>query len=216
MGEDKEKEFSANEELETEQVQDDAPELKEKTKKKKKEKPEDKLRELEEKLEEFKEKYLRSLAEMENFKKRMNEDLKRERKYAGFSLANKLIDSIVIFNQALNMETNDPNLKNFLYGFRMIDDMIYNSLKEEGVSIIDTKVGDEFDPSKQEAMDKEYDPEFKEHTVLKVVKKGYVFKDRILRPSMVVINIKPEEEETESEEIIEETKEYERWTIWKL
>jgi len=210
MGEDKEKEFSANEELETEQVQDDAPELKEKTKKKKKEKPEDKLRELEEKLEEFKEKYLRSLAEMENFKKRMNEDLKRERKYAGFSLANKLIDSIVIFNQALNMETNDPNLKNFLYGFRMIDDMIYNSLKEEGVSIIDTKVGDEFDPSKQEAMDKEYDPEFKEHTVLKVVKKGYVFKDRILRPSMVVINIKPEEEETESEEIIEETKEYER------
>ncbi len=210
MGEDKEKEFSANEELETEQVQDDTPELKEKTKKKKKEKPEDKLRELEEKLEEFKEKYLRSLAEMENFKKRMNEDLKRERKYAGFSLANKLIDSIVIFNQALNMETNDPNLKNFLYGFRMIDDMIYNSLKEEGVSIIDTKVGDEFDPSKQEAMDKEYDPEFKEHTVLKVVKKGYVFKDRILRPSMVVINIKPEEEETESEEIIEETKEYER------
>lgn len=207
MGEDKEKELRADEELETEQVLDDAPESKEKTKKKKKEKPEDRLHEVEEKLEEFKEKYLRSLAEMENFKKRMNEDLKRERKYAGFSLANKLIDSIVIFNQALNMDTNDPNLKNFLYGFRMIDDMIYNALKEEGVSMIDTKIGDVFDPSKQEAMDKDYDSEKPEHTVLKVVKKGYVFKDRILRPSMVVINIKPEEEETDSDENIEETEE---------
>ena len=201
MGEDKEKDVVASEE---ETVQEEAntkeetnakdKDNKEKSKKKKKDKPEDKLQEIEEKLEEFKEKYFRNLADMENFKKRMNEDLKKERKYAGFSLANKLIDSIEIFNQALNMETNDPNLKNFLYGFRMIDDMIFNALKEEGVSIIETKVGDHFDPTKQEAMDKEYDPEQEEHTVLRVVKKGYMFKDRILRPSMVVINIKPEEE----------------------
>ncbi len=212
MGEDKEKEFEATEELETEPVLEEAVDSKEKPKKKKKDKPEDRLHEVEEKLEEFKEKYFRNLAEMENFKKRMNEDIKRERKYAGFSLANKLIDSIVIFNQALNMETNDPNLKNFLYGFRMIDDMIYNSLKEEGVSMIETNIGDVFDPSKQEAMDKEYNPDKPEHTVLKVVKKGYMFKDRILRPSMVVINIKPEEQNSEeevleSEETLEKTEE---------
>ena len=213
MGEDKEKDVVASEEeLNQEEAKTEERENKDKNKKKKKEKPEDKLHEIEEKLEEFKEKYFRNLADMENFKKRMNEDLKRERKYAGFSLANKLIDSIEIFNQALNMETNDPNLKNFLYGFRMIDDMIFNALKEEGVSIIETKVGDQFDPTKQEAMDKEYDSEKEEHTVLKVVKKGYMFKDRILRPSMVVINIKPKEEnqadELEASEIEnnEETK----------
>lgn len=195
MGDDLEKDVAASEEeVIQEEVKSEEKENKEKNKKKKKEKPEDKLHEIEEKLEEFKEKYFRNLADMENFKKRMNEDLKRERKYAGFSLANKLIDSIEIFNQALNMETNDPNLKNFLYGFRMIDDMIFNAMKEEGVSIIETKVGDHFDPTKQEAMDKEYNPEKEEHTILRVVKKGYMFKDRILRPSMVVINIKPEEE----------------------
>jgi molecular chaperone GrpE len=87
----------------------------------------------------------------------------------------------------------------------MIDDMIYNALKDEGVSEIETKIGDEFDPTKQEAMDKEYDPEKPLNTVLKVVKKGYMFKDRILRPSMVIINIEPENQtEEKSEEIIEE------------
>ena len=203
MVDDKEKEVLASEKEVKQEDELSAKQENEKPKKKKKEKPEDKLREIEEKLEEFKEKYFRNLADMENYKKRMNEDLKRERKYAGFSLSNKLIDSIEIFNQALNMETNDPNLKNFLYGFKMIDDMIFNALKEEGVSIIETKEGDEFDPTKQDAMDKEFNPEKPLNTVLKVVKKGYMFKDRILRPSSVIINIKPEEE-NETEEVSEE------------
>jgi molecular chaperone GrpE len=51
-------------------------------------------------------------------------------------------------------------------------------------------------------MDKEYDETKPLNTVLKVVKKGYLFKDRILRPSSVVINIKPEPENKEI--IIEE------------
>ncbi len=178
-----------------------------KSKKKKKPTSEELLLEIQDELEELKEKYFRTLAEIENYKKRVNEDLKRERKYAGFSLASRLIDSIEIFNQALNMETDDKNLQNFLYGFKMIDEMIFNAMKDEGVSVIDTKVGDTFDPTKQEAVDIEYDPEKPENTVLQVRKKGYLFKDRILRPSMVVINIKPKEEEKESEEEIKEIKE---------
>jgi len=180
---------------------------KEKNKKKKKPSMEELLLEIQDELAEVKDKYFRSLAETENYKKRLNEDLKRERKYAGFSLASKLIDSIEIFNQALNMQTEDPNLKNFLYGFRMIDDMIFNAMKDEGVSIIDTKVGEEFDPNKDQAMDVAYDSEKPENTVLRVVKKGYMFKDRILRPSMVVINIKPEEHKEEESTENEETNE---------
>lgn len=205
MGEEKEvvKEASETKEAETKEATTESKKdtTKDSKKKKKKQKPEELLEEVQEQLAEIKDKYFRTLAETENYKKRMNEDLKRERKYGGYSLASSLIDSIEIFNQALNMETNDPNLKNFLYGFKMIDDMILNALKEEGVSIIETKVGDEFDPTKQAAFDKEYDAEKPENTVLKVVKKGYMFKDRILRPSSVVINIKPEEEK---KEIIEE------------
>lgn len=200
MGEEQEKKVSV--ETETNETQE------KKIKKKKKQRPEELILEVQEELAEIKDKYFRSLAETENFKKRMNEDLRKERKYAGYALADKLIDSINIFNQALNMETNDPNLKNFLYGFKMIDDMIFNALKDEGVSVIETKVGDEFDPTRQEAMDKEYDPEKPENTVLKVVKKGYLFKDRILRPSTVIINIKPQEEnKVENKEENKEEKE---------
>lgn len=214
MGEDKDKMVSATEEEKAPEIKEDIIEeteetakekdKKEKSKKKKKQSADELLLEIQDELAELKDRYLRSLAETENYKKRINDELQKERKYAGYSLANKLIDSIEIFNQALNIKTEDPNLKNFLYGFKMIDDMIYNALKEEGVSVIDTQVGALFDPNKQHAMDKDYDPEQPENTVLKVVKKGYLFKDRILRPSLVVINIKPEEEQKEEQNETEE------------
>lgn len=177
-----------------------------KMKKKKKSKVEDQLEVLEEELKSFKDKYFRALAEMENFKKRMTEDLKRERKYAGMSLADKLIDSLEVFDQALNMQTEDKNLQNFLYGFKMIKDMMFNALKDEGVMIIESKVGDGFDPNIHEAMDKEFNPEFDENKIIKIVKKGYKYKDRVLRPTMVIINIKPEVENNveNDEEKIEE------------
>ena len=177
----------------------------EKAKKKKKNKLEDQLEVLEEELKSVKDKYYRALAEMENSKKRMSEDLKRERKYSGMPLADKLIDSIEVFDQALQMDTEDKNLKNFLYGFNMIKDMMFQALKDEGVMLIESKVGDDFDPTIHEAVDKEHNIEVKDNSITKIVKKGYKFKDRILRPALVIINIKPEETNLEENlETIEE------------
>jgi molecular chaperone GrpE len=199
---DTEKEILVEEEKEV--LNEETTNKEEKTKKKKKNKLEDQLEEIQEELQTIKDKYYRALAETENYKKRMTEDLKRERKYAGLSLADKLIDSIEVFDQALNMETEDKNLKNFLYGFKMIKDMMFQALKDEGVMLIESKVGDDFDPTIHEAMDKEYNPDLKENTILKVVKKGYKYKDRVLRPTLVITNIKPEEE-LETEEINQES-----------
>ncbi len=186
-----EKELVVEEEKEIKEIEDTTKD--EKTKKKKKNKFEDQLEILEEELKTVKDKYFRALAEMENYKKRMSEDLKRERKYAGMPLADKLIDAIEVFDLALKMETEDKNLKNFLYGFNMINDMMFQALKDEGVLLIESKVGDDFDPTIHEAVDKEHNLEVKDNSITKIVKKGYKFKDRILRPTMVIINIKPEE-----------------------
>ena len=186
-----EKELVVEEEKEIKEIEDTTKD--EKTKKKKKNKFEDQLEILEEELKIVKDKYFRALAEMENYKKRMSEDLKRERKYAGMPLADKLIDAIEVFDLALKMETEDKNLKNFLYGFNMINDMMFQALKDEGVLLIESKVGDDFDPTIHEAVDKEHNLEVKDNSITKIVKKGYKFKDRILRPTMVIINIKPEE-----------------------
>lgn len=175
----------------------------EKHKKKKKETLEDKLEEIQEELLSVKDKYFRALAEMDNYKKRMSEDLKRERTYTSYNLADKMIDSIEVFDQALGIETDDPNFKNFLYGFKMIKDMFMSALIEEGVKVIETKIGDTFDPVLEHAVDKIHDPEIKDNSIVKVIKKGYKFKDRLLRPAMVVINVIPKEEENDSDSLEE-------------
>lgn len=142
-------------------------------------------------LAEVKDKYLRALAEMENFKKRNNEDTVREKKYAAMPVCGKLIDHLEVFDQAVSVPAEDPQFKNFLYGFKMIRDMLYGVLEEEGVTRVDIKVGDLFDPNLAQAVETTADPEKPDHVIVKVAKKGYRFKDRLLRPAMVVINLKP-------------------------
>ncbi|MBU1145531.1 MAG: nucleotide exchange factor GrpE [Firmicutes bacterium] len=197
----KEKELKDQEELKELSEQDH----KTKKEKKKKESLEDKLELIQEELQNVKDKYLRVLAEMDNYKKRTSEDLKRERKYASMSVAEKLIDAIEVFDQALLIETDDPNFKNFLYGFKMIKDMIYSPLVEEGVSVIETKIGDVFNPNTEHAFDSIEDETLPNNTITKIVKKGYMFKDRLLRPAMVIINIisKDEIEELSDSENID-------------
>jgi molecular chaperone GrpE len=178
---------------------------KSKKKKSKKTKVELELEEVEAELKKVNDQYMRLLAEMDNYKKRTANEMLKERKYASQSLADKLIDSIEVFSQALNTKTDDKQMQNFLYGFKMIKDMIFNALKDEGVSEIETKVGDEFDPTIHEAMDTEFNPEKPEHSILKIKKTGYKFKDRVLRPAFVIINMKPNEDiEDLNDEIDEE------------
>ncbi|MFW5794254.1 MAG: nucleotide exchange factor GrpE [Bacillota bacterium] len=173
-------------------------------KKTKKARIEDQLDELQEELANFKDKYYRNLAEMENYKKRTNKELINERKYASQSLADKLIDSLEVFSQALDTKTEDKAMQNFLYGFKMIKEMIFNALKDEGVSKIDVHEGDEFNPAIHEPMDTEYNPDKPENTILKVTKTGYKFKDRTLRPAFVIINLKPNNENEKEKENKEE------------
>lgn len=160
----------------------------------------EKLEVIQKELENVKDKYLRILAEMENFKKRSTEEIKREKKYAAQPVADKLIDQLEVFEQALNIQTEDQNFKNFIYGFRMIKDMLYNVLVDEGVKKIDIVKGTEFDPNFMEPIETENDPNQPDHIVIRVVKNGYMFKDRLLRPAMVVINHKAEEETNEVKE----------------
>jgi molecular chaperone GrpE len=74
----------------------------------------------------------------------------------------------------------------------MIKDMLFNVLLEEGVSKIDIITGNSFDPNTMHAIEIQFDAEQPENSVLKVVKNGYMYKDRLLRPATVVINQKPE------------------------
>jgi molecular chaperone GrpE len=159
----------------------------------------DELEALKIELESAKDKYFRALAEMDNFKKRATEEGKRDRKYASQDVCDKLIDPIDILDAALKMQTEDANLRNFLYGFKMIRDMLFKVIEDEGVKQIALKLGDKFDPSTQQAIESHHSLSVPDQAVVKIVKFGYSYKDRLLRPAMVEINIHPEPEPTEEQ-----------------
>ena len=151
----------------------------------------EKMEALEIENKEIKEKYLRTLAESENFKKRIDEERIRERKYGSQRLLEKLVESTDIFDKACNAKFDDQMMMNFLYGFKMINDKIQDVLASEGVKKIE--IGKYFDPKFMQAMEVDYDPEKEENEILQVFKTGYMYKDRVLVYAMVKVNKKPEE-----------------------
>ena len=160
------------------------------------------LDKLQEQVKELNNKYLKTLAESENYRKRIEEEKIRDRKYASQRLLEKLINPIDIFDKACNMKTDNEILRNFLIGFQMIDNQIHSVLEEEGVKKI--KIEEKFDPRFHEAMEVDYDETKEEGTILAVLKDGYMYKDRVLVPAMVKVNRKPVEKESNENKESEE------------
>ncbi len=147
---------------------------------------------LKEEIKKYKEQYLRVLADSENFKKRIDEERIRERKYGSQRVLEKIIPSIDIFDKAVNMKTDDEKLKNFLIGFEMINNNLKQVLEEEGVKKIKA-VGEKFDPKYHHAVETEWNSDVEEDVILSEMQTGYMYKDRVLRPSLVKVNKKVEE-----------------------
>lgn len=193
-------------EVESVDATDDVKIEKEKTDSKKKEKKESKVEKLESKLKEAENKYselhnkyLMVYAEMENTKKRLKDDAIKDRKYASQNVISELLNPIDMLIQVVNMPVNSPELQNYLYGFQMIANQISDIMVKEGLAPIEAN-DKEFDPKYMQAVSTEWDETKKEGLVLKVNQKGYMYKDRVLRPAMVVVNKKPIEKQEEKVE----------------
>ena len=184
---------------ETEKVESEA-----KTKKEKKEKYKEQIAKLEEELKVQKNEYLKVFAEMENTKKRLKEDAIKERKYASQKVVSELVDPIDMLVKVINFGSPNPDIQNYLYGFKMIADKLVNILKDEGLGEVQA-LNQKFDPKTMEAMSIVENDELEEDTVVEVKQTGYTYKDRLIRPAMVVVSKKTKK----NEEIIEERKEEE-------
>lgn len=188
-------ETSVNDETLDEEVSDGKMSRKDKKNLKTIDELKEKIAKLESDLASANEKYLMTLAETENFRKRIEEEKIRERKYASQRLLEKLVSSIEIFDKACNMKTDNDVLRNFLMGFQMIYNQIEATLEEEGVKKIKTNTL--FDPRYHHAMETDYDETKEEGAILAVLKEGYMYKDRVLVAALVKVNKKPEIKETE-------------------
>ncbi len=174
-------------EILTEQDQKQETESHEESKKEKKNKHKEQVEKLESEVKEMKDKWLRSVAELENFKKRMTQERINERKFASKNLIADLLVPLEQFNRAVSMETENDLLKNFLIGFKMINEQFYNVLIQDGLKEIDA-LNKPFDPNYHYAIEKESNKDKPNGINLEVIQKGYTYKEQILRPAMVKVN----------------------------
>ena len=181
----------------------DEPAAKENKKKEKKKDGKNKLEKenesLKAELANLKNEYLKVFAEMENTKKRLKSESVNDRKYASQKVVGELVGPVDMLMQIVSMPAPSPEIQNYVIGFQMIANQLADILKNEGLAKIEVEAGKEFDPKTMQAMSTEYDDSKAENIVIRVMQQGYMYKDRILRPAMVVVNKKPVEEAPKDE-----------------
>lgn len=158
---------------------------------KEKKKSNEKLNKLQEELEEVKEKrdeYLegwkRTKADFENYKKKEQERLESFKKRSKENLIRELITILDSFDLSVLSSDDDKVEKK---GVELIRGQLQNILKNNGMSIIETSIGDEFNPQIHEAVERvESDKE--EGVIVEVIKAGYKFSEKVIRPSQVKVS----------------------------
>ena len=130
-------------------------------------------------------KILRISAEMQNMKRHYSEDLEKLLKYNGEDIIKRILPVLDNFDRAIMMDTTTN--EKYLEGFKLIYANLVNILKELGVTEIDC-LNKEFDPNFMEAVLTEEVIEEEPNIVLDVLQKGYMYKDKLLRPAMVKVN----------------------------
>ena len=130
--------------------------------------------------------YARAYADTENLKKRLMAEAEATRKYRIQSFAKEVLPVIDNLERALASEVHESD-ESFKKGIQMTYDMLVNALKNEGVEEIDC-LNKPFDPNLEQAIMQEKAEDVESGIVIEVLQKGYVLKDRILRPAMVKVS----------------------------
>jgi molecular chaperone GrpE len=144
-------------------------------------------------LAEAKDRTLRTLAEMENLRRRTTREIADARAYGITAFARDVLDIADNLQRALDAvpaeakANADPGLKALIEGVELTERSLLNTLEKNGVTKFDP-TGERFDPNFQQAMYEVPDPSVPAGTVVQVVQAGYKIGDRILRPALVGVS----------------------------
>ena len=142
---------------------------------------------------ESRDKMLRTLAEMENLRKRTQKEIADGRTYAITNFAREVLDIADSLQRALDAvpadtkAAADPGLKALLEGVELTERSLLNTLEKNGVKKFDP-AGEKFDPNFQQAMYEVPDSSVPAGTVVQVVQAGYTIGERVLRPALVAVS----------------------------
>lgn len=151
-------------------------------------------------LQEMNDKYLRLYAEFENYKKRVNKDKEELIKYGNENLIINLLPILDNLEMALKHATDDLS-SGLVQGVEITLKEMKRTLEKFGLTVIEAE-GKPFDPSIHHAMTQVEREDLNENTVVEEFRKGYMLKDKVLRPSLVAVSKKPSvNQKTEENEI---------------
>ena len=155
--------------------------------------PEDRIKELEEKL-------ARTLAEMENQRRRFEKERQEAFDFGGFNFARESLALLDNMDRATDSFKNDEKLKNnedldkIIAGIEIIKKDLLSIFKKNGIELIEC-INKKFDPNFHQAMLEVEDNTKEPSIVVQEIQKGYMMKERLLRPSMVGVTKKREKNE---------------------
>ena len=132
--------------------------------------------------------FARAYADTENMKKRLTKEADNAKKYRFKDSALELLPIVDNMAMALNVQTEDEALLNYVKGFEMIYKQFLSVLDKEGVKEIEAD-GKPFDHNTMQALMQEKQDGVESGIVLEVLQKGYMLKDRILRPALVKVSV---------------------------
>ena len=169
------------------------------------EKEEKKELTVEEKLKNTEDKLLRSLAELENQRNRFEKDLKEAIDFGGFNFARENLSILDNLQRAYISIKNDETLKNnkdldkFLKNIEIIEKDLLSIFKKNKIDKINT-LKKKFDPNFHQAMTEIEDNKVEPGTIVQEIQTGYMFGERLLRPSLVSVSKKSDQKIKQNKE----------------
>ena len=159
----------------------------------------------EEKLKEAEEKLLRSLAEIENQRRRFEKEIKDAFEFGSFNFAKENLATLDNLQRAREAIKNDEKLKEnkdldkFLENINIIEKDLISIFERNRIKKIDTK-GKKFDPNFHQAMSEIEHDKAEPGTIIQEIQAGYMLGDRLLRPALVTVAKKKDTKEEENKE----------------
>lgn len=162
--------------------------------KKKLQKKDEEIASLKAEIDKWKNEYYRAYADTQNLRKEIEKDYRNAIKYRAEGFIDNLLPVLDSFHMALETQVDNPDVKNYCIGFQYIYRNLVQALESEGVTEIAPEINSPFDANKMDAVEAVVD-EGIENRVLRVLAKGYMIHDRLVRPARVIVSKKEEKEE---------------------
>ena len=133
-------------------------------------------------------KYLRERADLENYRKRVQKEKAETLKYGNEQIIFEILPALDNLERAIDHANEDSAI---VEGVKLTLNMLVSTLKKFGVTPIETPPGTPFDPAFHQAMGQVESADQDPNTVVSAFQKGYLLNERLLRPAMVTVSVKP-------------------------